>query len=79
MIRMAVTYGIAGKRFCKARLKRLCRNLRLLPGKEVKDMIAPPDGMRPRCRERFLAKRSARNVICLSPEGEFMTLQRSEM
>jgi hypothetical protein len=30
-------------------------------------------------RERFLAKRSVRNVICLSPEGEFMTLQRSEM
>ena len=46
----------AVKRFCKDPLKRLCRNLRLLPGKEVKDMIAPPDGMRPRCRERFLAK-----------------------
>jgi hypothetical protein len=27
----------------------ICRNLRLLPGKEVKDMIAPPCGMRPRC------------------------------
>jgi hypothetical protein len=30
-------------------------------------------------RERLLAKRSARNVICLSPEGEFMTLQRNEL
>jgi hypothetical protein len=43
------------KRFCKDQSKRICRNLRLLPGKEAQDMIAPPDGMRPRCRERFFA------------------------
>jgi len=59
-------------------LKRLCRNLRSLPGKEVKDMIVPPYGMHPRCRERFFAKRSDRGANCLSPEGEFLRPQRSK-
>jgi len=35
-------------------------------------MIAPPGGMRPRCRERFLANRNGRGAACLSPEGEFV-------
>ena len=42
-------------------------------------MIAPPDGMRPRCRERFLVNRNDRGATCLSPEGEFVAEQCREL
>ena len=44
-----------------AKFDAFCRNLRLLPGKEAQDMIAPPDGMRHRWASRSSrpSKRSA--------------------
>ncbi len=41
-------------------------------------MIAPPDGMRPRCRERFLTNRNGRGATCLSPKGEYVASQWRE-
>jgi len=55
--------------------KAICRNLRMRPGQDGRDMIVPPCGMPPRVRERFLANRNDRGATCLSPKGEFVAKQ----